>query len=165
VVPREAKTGFDSQHPDMKKLKIPYYRQETDYFCGPAALKMALEFFGKKVSQKKLAGLLKTNEKRGTLRRDMIKTARGFGLSARGFFGKNLDEVKKFLNTGNIAIVIFVEPSSEEDHYSVLAGVGRGCVVLNDPLSGKNFEIKEKDFIARWNKWNRWFMVIGRRAL
>ncbi len=148
----------------MKKIKIPYYRQETDYFCGPACLKMVFEFSGKKISQKKLAELLKTNKKRGTLRRDMAKTARRFGLDVKIFSGKSIADVKKFLSAGKIIIAIFVEPSAEEDHYSIITDVKGKNVFLNDPWAGKSFKIKQKDFIARWSKWNRWFMVIGRRS-
>ena len=125
---------------------------------------MALEFFGKKISQKKLAKLLKTNKKRGTLRRDMVSVAKREGLTAQTFVGKKLGNVRKFLNTEKIVIAIFVEPSGEEDHYSVISGLKNKKIVLNDPFSGKNFEIKTKDFIARWNKWNRWFVVLDKPA-
>ena len=28
--------------------------------------------------------------------------------------------------------------------------------------NGKNFQMKEKEFIKRWNKWNRWFMILDK---
>ena len=131
---------------------------------------MALEFFGKKISQRKLARILKTNKKIGTLRRNMVKTARREGLTARSFIRKNLGGVKKFLADGKVVIAIFVEPYSkltkklysEGDHYTIITGIGLGTVTLNDPWVGKNFKMKEKDFIGRWNKWDRWFLVIDK---
>ncbi|MEK7566636.1 MAG: cysteine peptidase family C39 domain-containing protein [Patescibacteria group bacterium] len=146
----------------MKKIKIPYYRQENGYFCGPATLKMALEFFGKKISQKKLAKIAGTNKKRGTLRKDMVKTARRFGFKAKAFYWGDFKAIKSFLAEKKMVIVIFVEPSEGENHYAVVAGVDPKMIVLNDSLNGRNFRMSRKEFVARWNKWKRWFMVLDK---
>jgi len=43
-------------------INLKYYKQETNYTCGAAAMRMALEFFGIKKTEKRIAKLLSTNK-------------------------------------------------------------------------------------------------------
>ncbi|MBC5793283.1 MAG: peptidase C39 family protein [Nanohaloarchaea archaeon] len=44
------------------RLDVPFHRQESDYDCGPAALKMALDFFGDSKSMSEIKDLLEYSE-------------------------------------------------------------------------------------------------------
>jgi ABC-type bacteriocin/lantibiotic exporter with double-glycine peptidase domain len=37
------------------KLSVPFYRQEQSHTCGPACLRMVLEFFGTALTESELA--------------------------------------------------------------------------------------------------------------
>ena len=43
------------------KLKVPYFKQEKNTTCGVACLRMALAFYGKKVSELELEEVCETS--------------------------------------------------------------------------------------------------------
>ena len=58
------------------KLKIPFYKQDTDHACGPVSLQMVLSFLGDFKSEKSLVKEAHTNHDVGTKHEAMIETAR-----------------------------------------------------------------------------------------
>ena len=58
-----------------KKLDVPYYKQNNEYYCGPAVLQMVFNYFGYLKKQDVLADDANTNEEVGTTNQNMIKTA------------------------------------------------------------------------------------------
>lgn len=41
-------------------INVPFYYQEKDYYCGPAALQMVFNYYGENVSQFEIANVART---------------------------------------------------------------------------------------------------------
>lgn len=151
------------------RINIPFYKQDTAYTCGPAALQMAFSLLGKFKSEKALAQEAGTN-KNGTTHQGMIDTALGEKFYCYVNEGSSLEEVKYFIHCGLPVIVDYTEPSGEEGHYAVVSGYQDGRIILNDPWNGKDFKLAEKEFITRWHDCHphnhvckRWMLVLARK--
>ncbi len=150
------------------RLEIPYIKQKRDYTCGPASLGMALSFLGHIKSQTKLTRAMKTSKGKGTPNWSMINGARKEGFYVYVNEGANLDELKYYLAQGFPVIVNYNEPSGNESHFSVVLGFGRitGTIIMNDPWNGKDFRLREDEFLKRWyslgHKHNNWLMVVSK---
>ena len=47
-------------------LSVPLYKQENNYYCGPASVQMVLKYFGYTATQSKLGSIMNTNSSDGT---------------------------------------------------------------------------------------------------
>ena len=149
------------------KLTLRYNRQQTDYSCGPASLKMVLRFFGDKKSEKYLIKKAHTDKITGTKHKWMIKTAISQGFYCYANSNSSPHEIKHFLMLGLPVIIDYTEPSQNIGHYSVIIGYKKDKFIMNDPWNGKNFLISEKKMIDLWHdsitKSNKWIMVISKK--
>ncbi len=146
-------------------LKVPYFKQDTDYTCGPTALQMVLAFYGIRISEEKLAKLLETNEDVGTRHKAMIDFAREEGCHVYVNTCSTLEEIKKFLEEEKPVIVHFIEPDGNVGHYSVVVYMDDENIVLHDPWNGEGFQMVLRDFENRWYDGNlnseKWIMVLS----
>ncbi|MBI2577885.1 MAG: C39 family peptidase [Candidatus Wildermuthbacteria bacterium] len=147
-------------------MNIPFYKQMTDYSCGPASLQMVLEYFGKHVAQKTLGKIMDTSSKDGTNHKALIRAATKNGLYCYVNNESTLHEIKHFLCRDVPVLVHFIDPSGDDGHYAVAAGYKNGELILNDPWNGKGFRLSEMDFMARWhdpkNIYKNWVMAISK---
>lgn len=116
----------------MIKLK-PF--RETPGFCGPASLKMVLDYYGVSVSEADLAKLSGTTKEKGTSIKGLIRAAKHFGF--RVFLKKNstLNDIRYFIKR---KIPVIVDWFSEDDgHLSVVVDIDKKNIVLMDPQLSK----------------------------
>ena len=102
-------------------LKVRNFRQKTG-FCGPASLKMVLEYLGVKRSEKELAELSGATKEKGTEARNLLKAAKSLGF--KGFvkdFSK-ITDIKKYVVQKKIPVIVDWF-SRDEGHYSAVVGV------------------------------------------
>jgi len=146
-------------------IKIPYFHQKSDYTCGPASLRMIFGFFGLKTNEEELKKSLRPNKKIGTKHGALIKVARKKGFYCYIHKKANLHQLRNFIDQRFPVIVNYIEPKTNEKHYSVIIGYNKKKIIMNDPWIGKNFKIKNKEFEKRWhgehNK--KWIMIISRK--
>ena len=146
-------------------LSVPYVQQEHPHWCGPAALLMALEFFGVEKTQSGLASLLKTTEAEGTGEDMMEIIARDLGFDVRTGSG-TYDEIVAAIGEGSPVIVAFIEPKKDEGHYAVVIDANSDRIKLLDPeQSAKPQVVLSKEaFVKRWGSkytaQHQWFMTI-----
>lgn len=147
------------------KLKVPFFKQDTPYTCGPVALQMAFDFFGVFEGEKQLAKEAHTDPETGTRHKWMIGTAEKKGFSTYEETESSLDDICFLLERKFPVIVHFIEPSENDSHYSVVTGIEKGIVTLNDPWNGEGYRIPEREFLERWHckcgAYVRWLMVIS----
>ena len=149
------------------RIAVPYFKQNTDYTCGPASLKMVISFLGKFQSEIQLAKIANTNEDSGTTHKNMVTVALKEGFQCYEKSGTRISQVKKIIKSGLPVIVNYIEPFSDIGHYAVIVGFEKENIIMNDPSNGKNFNINEKDFIKRWHSGNskKWMLVISEEKL
>ena len=150
------------------ELKIPFYKQDTDYTCGPTSLQMVLSFLHDHKSENYFTKKTHANKNDGTMHKWMIDVAEKEGFYCYVNNNPSLEELKKFIESGLPAIIHFTEPTGDESHYSVITGFGREQVIMNDPWNGRDFKIKERDFLSRWHgnigssNYKKWMMIISK---
>ena len=146
-------------------MKLPYFKQETDYYCGPASLQMILDYFGKHISQKTLARRLKTNVEDGTDHFDLIRVATENNLYCYVNQNSFLQEIFHFLSRDLPVVIDFMEPDGNEAHYAVVIGHDHETLIVNDPWNGEKFRLRREWFEKHWydyeNNAKRWIMVLS----
>jgi len=133
-------------------LPVSAFRQHYPWTCGPAALKIVMDYLRYPVSESYLARISKASKKTGTDPINMIKAARRLGFSASDKRRLTPGQVKKLISEGTPIIANYqYEPELGEGHYAVIIGYSRDSYILSDPASNKGFEIvKIKDFQKNW---------------
>ncbi|MDD4761408.1 MAG: cysteine peptidase family C39 domain-containing protein [Candidatus Pacebacteria bacterium] len=151
----------------MTKVKVPFFKQDTNYSCGPVALQMVFLFFGKMKSEKELIKKLKTRKDEGISHTKMKEGAKKFGFRVVIKEDATITMIKNFLKKKKPVIVNYIEPDYQEGHYAVVTGINRGVIIMNDPWHGKNFKMEKEEFVKRWRseyeKSKRWLMVISKK--
>lgn len=146
-------------------LDVPYFKQDTDYSCGPTALQMVFAFYGNRVSEQSLTERLHTKQAFGTQHRPMIEIANEEGFYVYVNNDSSLEEIA-YLITSNIPVIIhFIEPSGEEGHYSVVVDVTETHITMHDPWNGSGFKMTIPNFTERWHSQDgahiRWIMALS----
>jgi len=129
-------------------LKVKPFRQKTG-FCGPASLKMVLDYFGVKKSERDLAKLTGCTKTKGVEAKNLLKAAEKLGF--KGFikdFSK-IKDIKKYILKKKIPVIVDWF-SEDEGHYSVVAGIDNKNIYLQDPELGKVRKLKIHDFKRIW---------------
>lgn len=152
------------------KLAVPFFHQDTNFTCGPAALEMVLAYYGVRISEMRLRKKLHTESSpllAGTSHGHLIDLARSLGFFSYANEGAELDEVQLFLHRKMPVLVDYTEPSSDEGHYSVVIGMENDHVILNDPWNGPEFCLTQHRFLERWHDplthSRRWMLVLARQ--
>ncbi len=153
-----------------KIIPVPYYKQKTNYTCGPSSIKMVLGFFGIRESERKLAREARTDKKSGTDHHSLIELSRKKGFYCYIQEKSSIHIIKHFISQELPVIINYVEPSSNDGHYAVVVGYRKGGIIMNDPINGKNFYLNYKELYGRWsggkyNKSKRWIMVISKKPV
>jgi len=148
--------------------KVPLYKQKTEYTCGPASLKIVLSFFGKAVSESKLSHLVGTKPKIGANRANLVRVAEQLGFMVESGYGKTLVDIKKFLK-GGLPVIVNYLWHDDHGHYSIVVGMERKRIIINDTYTGKIDSYNFKDFEKVWKSGDRrfgdrWLMVIKKRS-
>ena len=148
----------------VKKLLVPYYKQKTDYRCGPASLRMLLGSHGYAFSENELARLALTSTE-GTSRGEMV-TATRIALDGKGFFIEHhphgtIDDLVAIINQDYPIIVDWRCPEGV-GHFSVLYGYGGGNLYLHDPLTPRRKRMSPKEFLTAWAYDNppNWYLYV-----
>ena len=146
-------------------LKVPYYKQDKDYTCGPVCLQMVFKYLGKFKSESKISKEVNAKLHSGTYRKRMISEANKMGFSCIAESNSSLEKIKHFVELRLPVIVYYIEPADNIEHYAVIIGFKNNMIIMNDPWNGKNFKIKEGEFLSRWHNqrrtFKRWMMVIS----
>jgi len=137
-------------------------RQETNYTCGPAALKAALAWYGHEADEASLADRMDTTEKDGTTIENMVLVARSYGLDAQAHEYLTVDDIVDIIERGDVVIVVLQawhapEPSTYEDrwtdgHYVIPVAVDGDRIEFEDPaVSGQRAMLSTDELLKRWH--------------
>lgn len=127
-------------------IKLKHFRQ-TPAFCGPASLKMVLNFYGVSVSEEDLVKLSGATPKKGTSLKGLIKAAKHYKFHTYSKTNGTLVDLKRFVKKG---IPIIVDWFSEDDgHYSVVVDIDKNSIILMDPEKG-HYKMTLEKFERVW---------------
>ena len=132
-------------------MKIPYFKQKKDYYCGPAVIQMALASFGIKKSQDILAKELKTkNDNIGTKNSSMVKVCKKYIPEVKHREDRSISKMKKYLNKNYLVIVSYFYEPDKTGHFAIVEKITEKNIYLTDPEDGPNKSLELKHFNKIW---------------
>lgn len=143
-----------------KVVDVPFYPQQR-YYCGPAALAMAMSWSGAPVTQDELVPEVYTPSRQGTLRNDMVAAAR-----RRGRLAVRISDVRSLLAeiaAGN-PVVVFQNLALNwfpQWHYAVAIGydLGKREIVLHSGTKAR-LVTDLYAFERTWKRGDYWGLVV-----
>ncbi|MFZ5932668.1 MAG: cysteine peptidase family C39 domain-containing protein [Patescibacteria group bacterium] len=118
--------------------------------CGPAALKIVLDYYNRSYSEKRLVALLGTNQK-GTEPQAFLKVAKHLGFKAKSRENMTVVLVKRLIKQGLPVIANHTTPDPTGGHYAVIIGFSQDEFVLSDPAEDSGYIIKKINyFMDNW---------------
>lgn len=141
----------------MLKLK-PFQETLNASMCGPASLKIILDYYGVEKSEKELAKLCKYDKDLGVDDEGIKRAAESLGFKVKIKNQSSFKDIEKWLDKKAPVIVDwftrgrqdYSESEVADGHYSVVAGLDDRCIYLQDPEIGKIRKIKRDDFLKVW---------------
>lgn len=125
---------------------------QTPGLCGPAALRMVLEYYGIRVSEGRVARLSCATKGKGTTAEGIIKAAKSFGLHALLKDNSSIADLDYFVKRNIPVIVDWFE--EDDGHYSVVFHIEEGKIFLANSSSNirkaKEVEMPAEKFLRVW---------------
>lgn len=128
-------------------IKLKPFRQ-TAGLCGPASLKIVLDYYGIRVTESAVARIAGTSKKKGASKDGLTRAARYFGLEVFAKEKSSLDDLRRFIQKGMPVIVDWF--SEDEGHYSVVVDIDKKDIVLMDPELAKERRMSLERFQRLW---------------
>jgi len=135
-------------------IKLKPFRQ-TPGLCGPASLKMVMDYYGVSVSEKEIARVAGSTRERGTSIRGLIRAARRFGFEAIFRKDASLKDLEYFIDKKIPVIVDWFD--RDGGHYSVVVDINKRKVVLMDPALRKILLYVRRRVLTRELFYSLWF--------
>lgn len=134
-------------------MDIPYFKQETNYTCGAAVMRMALAGLGIAYSEKKIAKLLGTNHVAGTKNRAFPIVAEAHRLTYVTIREHtSLYDIQYLLKQNFVVMVCFYHDREEVHHYALVRRLTKTHIVFADPLDGDNHTMSRSQFMDAWSR-------------
>ena len=148
------------------KLMVPYFRQNRDYTCGPACLRMVLKYWGREQDEVSLTMLCRTTVG-GTGLSEIVEAAEQLGFQGRWKIGAKIFEVASALENDLPVITVVdarvlhgIELSQPLGHMVVILGMGDNMLIYHDPEIGPNQIISQDAFTASWENLRNRMVVV-----
>lgn len=143
----------------MKMLNVKSFQETLNAgMCGPASLKIVLDYYGLEKSEKDLAFLCNTDSVLGTNDISIKKAAETLGFKADIKNNSSFVDIQNYIDI-NIPVIVdwFTRGRSDaldsdvaDGHYSVVVGLDEEYIYLQDPEIGGLRKILKEDFIRVW---------------
>lgn len=138
--------------------------------CGPAALSMALSFYGIYETQAKLGQELRPyqipggdNDDKSVTLEELAEKSKDYELIPYHLPNGNLEQIKLFI-TYDMPVITRTWTKVNEDigHYRVVKGYDEtaGTIIQDDSLQGRNLQYSYGDFNTLWEKFNFEYLVL-----
>lgn len=159
--------------PVSKILENNYHVFQTFNNCGPAALSMALSYYGFNVSQQTLGDELRPfqnpqgdNDDKSVTLEELGEKAKDFDLVPYHRPNGNIELIKKFI-AYDLPVVARTLTKIDEDigHYRIVKGYSdeTGQLIQDDSLQNKNLWFSYEDFSSLWKRFNYEYLVLTPR--
>jgi ABC-type bacteriocin/lantibiotic exporter with double-glycine peptidase domain len=142
--------------------------QETLHadMCGPASLKIVLDYYGINKSEKELAELCKLVPGLGVDDKSIAEAAKALGFKVEIKNESSFEDIESWLQKGVPVIVDwFTRGRSDYDdsevpdgHYSVAIGLDENYIYLQDPETGGERKIDKEDFMKVWFDFSGYYL-------
>lgn len=142
----------------MTKLEVkPFQETLHESMCGPASLKIVLNYFGIEKSEAELATLMGKSDL-GTSAEGFAKAAEALGLSCEVKDESEFEDVLVWLDK-DVPVIVnwftrgrkdYPDGAVADGHYSVVTGLDDEYIYLQDPEIGGMRKMSLSDFRQVW---------------
>ena len=143
----------------MESLKLEPF-QETLHagMCGPASLKIVLDYYGVHKSEQELAELTGLVPGLGVDDEGIIKAAESLGFKTVIKNESSLSDIEEWLEK-KVPVIVnwftrgrsdYSDSEIADGHYSVVAGLDAEHIYIQDPETGGLRTLKREDFMKVW---------------
>lgn len=144
----------------MKKLLPLKPFQETLHagMCGPASLKIVLEYYGVEKTEQELAKLCGVKDDLGTNDQRLKNAAEQLGFTVEIKNESTFEGIEKWLDK-KVPVIVnwftrgrtdYTDSDVADGHYSVVAGLDDDFIYLQDPEVGSMRRLAREDFMTVW---------------
>jgi ABC-type bacteriocin/lantibiotic exporter with double-glycine peptidase domain len=145
----------------MKNLRLnvkPFQETLHADMCGPASLKIVMDYYGINKSEEELAELTKLVPSLGIDDRSIADAAKALGFKTEIQNESSFKDIEKWLEKGVPLIVDWFtrgrqdydDSEVSDRHYSVVIGLDDEYIYLQDPEIGGERKIDRDDFMKVW---------------
>lgn len=156
--------------PTTKTLPLKLHVFQSFNNCGPAALSMALSYYGINETQQKLGNDLRPyqvpggdNDDKSVTLDELAEKAKEYDLTAFHRPNGNIELIKYFI-TFDLPIIVRTWTKENEDigHYRIIRGYDdiNQTLIQDDSLQGKNLIYSYDSFNSIWKKFNFEYLVL-----
>ncbi len=129
-------------------LHIKPFKQSWG-LCGPASLKMVLDFYDVIKTEKELAELTHCTSDTGTTSEMLVEAAKSLGLSAVQKDSTELEELRSLVVDQETPVIV-AWFSVDDGHYSVVVDMDNENIYLQDPSLGSLRSMRLDTFKRLW---------------
>jgi parallel beta-helix repeat protein len=162
-------------------IPVPFHWQETDYYCGPAALEMIFDYYGEDIPQTEIADVARTespvtftDELRRAAHFSNLSTSQGnelpynftgysdrkIGYAAFERGGLTIDDLKALIDDGKpIITLMWMIEAGDYGHFRVVIGYNETHIITHDPWFGANMTYVYSAFLDLWQYSGNWGLV------
>ena len=175
-IPTDSPTPTPTPQPILKQptinkvLNNDYHVFQTFNNCGPAALSMALSYYGINKSQAELGFELRPyqnpigdNDDKSVTLEELAEKSKKYGFVPYHRPNGNIEIIKLFI-TYDIPVIARTLTKSNEDigHYRIVKGYDSAeqNIIQDDSLQGKNLRYTYEQFNAMWKEFNYEYLVL-----
>ena len=132
--------------------------RETPGMCGPASLKMILEYYGVKKSEEELSLLCDSSPELGTSAEKIKSAVESLGFKAEIKTESSFEDIQSWL-TKKVPVIVdwftrggdnYNDSDIADGHYSVVVGLDEKFIYLQDPEVARVRTINREDFLTVW---------------
>jgi ABC-type bacteriocin/lantibiotic exporter with double-glycine peptidase domain len=146
--------------------KVPFFKQEAWYTCGPACMRMVLAFLDITKREEEITDVCDTTEL-GTTPTQISEGFAILGIKASSVKNANIEELKNEIKEGR-PVIVLIDPSSINGgisgfgHFILIVGIKDDVIEYHDPdePEGKNLKCDFEAFIRAWNASRCWMIKI-----
>lgn len=132
----------------MSKFLPVKAHQQKPSMCGPACLKMVFHYYDTHETEARIAKVAKATFARGTSIKGMAQAANHFGFVLTTKDNATFADIERLLKRGVPPIVDWF--SEDEGHYSVVVGLDKKFIYLQDPDIGGLRKMDRQTFFRCW---------------
>lgn len=140
-------------------INILPYKQSDSSRCGPASIKMILNYYGIDALENTIAKYAKCTYEKGCTNQNMVVAIKKYGLGARIYDNCELKDIEYWIKH-HIPVIVdwFAGGANVDDismgHSSIVVDIDRETIYLMDPSVGQMSSIKREEFNSVWFDWH-----------
>lgn len=129
-------------------IKLKAFKQTNPSTCGATCLKMVLDYYKIRKSEKELVRLAHTSRRYGTKAQDIVRVGNIFGLNGFVKEFSNIKDINKYISKDIPVIINWF--SGWEGHYSVAFDIDKNNIYFKDPETAESVKMSIYVFKKIW---------------